>query len=212
MIVRERRLLRLKLLGISALAVTAFTMANLVPTGASASPARKHGHPIRIIVLRGWVHYPHRHAQPGPASNGPQACYEHTFSEVDASRYVFFWDGITWFSDGPGGKVTGSITRTTRISATISVGAEISINELFADSKVTVSAAVTKEATTTTGHTYEHNIPANLYGNIEYGVLGYQLQWSRWHEDRGCRFTELDSGSGTVPTVAQRWRWFTTTS
>lgn len=212
MSVRERRLLRLRPLGISVLAVAAFTMANLVPTSASASPAHKHGHPIRVIALRSWVHYHHKHTAPSSVSNAPRACFEHTFSEIDASRYVFFWDGVTWFSDGPGGQVTGTITRTTRRSVTISVGAEISINELFADSKVTVSAAVTKEATTTTGHEYKHTIPAHLYGNIEYGLLGYQLQWSRWHEDRGCRFTELDSGSGTVPTVAQRWRWFTTTS
>jgi hypothetical protein len=211
MFIRERR--TLKFLGISALAVAAFTMANLAPTNASASPAKKkHGHPIPVIALRGWHHYRHSHAQPGPVSNAPLACPERTYSEIDASRYVLFWDGITWFSDGPGGVVTGSVTKTSRRSITISVGAEISINELFADSKVTVSAAVTKEATTTTGHSYKHDIPANLYGNLEFGVLGYQVQWSKWHETHGCQFIELDSGTGTVPTVGQRFHFYTTTS
>jgi hypothetical protein len=155
-----------------------------------------------VIVLGKWVHYHHPHGS-------PQACYEHTYSEIDAARYVFIWDGRTWYRDGPGGRVTGTVERRSDISATISVGATISIGFLVADSQVTVSAAVTRTASITTGHSYFHDIPARRFGNIEYGAWGYQVDWSQWREDRGCRFTELAAGTGMVPTVAVGWFYWT---
>jgi hypothetical protein len=74
---------------------------------------------------------------------------------------------------------------------------------------VTVSKSVTRTASITTGHSYSHNIPANKFGNIEYGAWGYQLTWSKWREDRGCRFTKLGSGTGMVPTKAVGWYYWT---
>ena len=82
----------------------------------------------------------------------PRHCGAHNFSQIDASRYVFIWDRQTWFRDGPGGIITGTVQNQSQIAASISVGASISINDIVAESQVTVSASVTKTVSTTKGH------------------------------------------------------------
>jgi hypothetical protein len=127
-----------------------------------------------------------------------------------SGRYVFLWDRVTWYHDGPGGRVTGEVHTQRQVSATLSYGADISINELIAESKVTISRSVTKSVTTTTGHTYYHDIPAKKYGNLQYGAWGYAVSWVKEYRHSNCKITVLGRGTGTVPTVAVGWHYFTT--
>ena len=43
---------------------------------------------------------------------------------------------------------------------------------------------------------------------MQYGVWGYNVNWSQWHVNGNCSTNELASGSGTVPTSAQGWNYF----
>jgi hypothetical protein len=159
------------------LAVAAAVLASFAPAGASASTASRH-HAIPVVVLRKWKTYKHKHKAAAEVGVVPKHCPAHNFSEIDASRYVFIWDKHTWFRDGPGGIITGTVQKQSQIAASISVGASISINDIIAESQVTVSVSVTKTVSTTKGHQYSHDIPANKFGNIEYGAWGYQVKWS----------------------------------
>src|SRR5690242_15885412 len=51
---------------------------------------------------------------------------------ITSSHYYLIWDGVTWFHDGPGGTVTGQVQRQTQVSATLSYGADITLNDLVA--------------------------------------------------------------------------------
>lgn len=127
-------------------------------------------------------------------------------------KYVFLWDQVTWYHDGPGGRVTGEVHTARQVSATISYGADISINELIAESKVSISRSVTKSVTTTTGHTYYHDIPANKFGNLRYGAWGYNVSWVKEYRHSNCTITVEGRGTGTVPTVAVGWYYWSTNS
>jgi hypothetical protein len=190
------------------LAITAAVLANFAAAGASASTARRH-HAIRVVVLGKWKYYKHKHRAAAAVGSVPRHCQGHNFSQIDSSRYVFIWDGKTWHRDGPGGVVTGTVTKTSQISAEISVGASISINDIVAESQVTVSVSVTKTVSTSTGNGYSHNIPANKFGNIEYGAWGYQVKWSYWRLNQNCTATELSHGTGMVPIIATGWHYWT---
>ena len=148
----------------------------------------------------------------GATPRVPQNCGYDVWSRIDSHQGFHMWDGKTWFKDGPGGTVTASVHRTSTMSASISAGAEISINELIADSKVSISASVTRTVSTTTGHTYTHSIPSGKYGNLQYGTWAYHVTWSKWRQNGNCTVTELAAGYGTVPTVAVGWKYFTTSS
>jgi hypothetical protein len=188
------------------LAIMAAVLANFAAAGASASTAARH-HGIRVVVLGKWKHYSHKHK--GTAGKAPEHCLEGYVSEIDSSRYVFIWDRKTWFRDGPGGTVSGTVTKASQIAASISVGASISINDLITDSQVTVSASVTKTVSTSVGNGYSHGIPARKFGDIEYGAWGYQVKWSYWRRNANCTATELDHGTGMVPIVATGWHYWT---
>lgn len=198
MIIHSRRGNRApRLAGVLIAAACALGMLAPASASASTSPAARH-HAIPVAVLGNWVHYKHKHG----SASGARHCPGTVISEIDASRHVFIWDKKNWFFGGPGGKVSGSVTKTTHIGATISAGATISISDLISDASVTVSASVTRSDSTTLGHAYSHKVPAHKIGNIEYGALGYQLQWSQWQETANCRAHEIGQGSGMVPTVA----------
>ena len=142
----------------------------------------------------------------------PRNCGYEVWSRIDSYQGFHMWDGKTWLKDGPGGVVTADVQKTTTMSASISAGAEISVNELVADSKVTISASVTRTVTTTTGHHYSHSIPARKFGNLQYGAWAYRVSWSKWRQNGNCSVTKLAAGTGTVPTVAVGWKYFSTSS
>ena len=70
---------------------------------------------------------------------------------------------------------------------TISYGADISLNDLVASVKASVSHSATRSVTTTVGHTYTHPVPANKFGNLKYGAWGYYID--------GCTSARLDCPS-----------------
>ncbi len=152
------------------------------------------------------VYYKHNHATANAVR--PNSCPADTWSQIDSSSYIFEWDGVTYFRDGPGGSMSVSNTVARQISATISASASISTDELVVDVKVDVSASATTQLTTTTGHIYNHNITAGKYGNVQYGAWGYNVHWSRWRQNPNCTSTELDAGTGTVPTTAVGWNYW----
>jgi hypothetical protein len=129
-----------------------------------------------------------------------------------SGQYKFIWDGSTWWHDGPGGTITGTVQVQRQISATISYGADITINDLVSSVKASISGSATNSLTTTLGHTYTHTIPSTMYGNLKYGAWGYAVSWVKEYRHSDCTITVLGRGTGTVPTVATGWYYYSTTS
>lgn len=129
-----------------------------------------------------------------------------------SGHYVFIWDGATWWHDGPGGTISGTVQHQRQISATISYGADISVNDLVSSVKMSISGSATRSLTTTLGHTYTHVIPATKYGNLKYGAWGYAVNWVKEYRHSNCTITVLGRGTGTVPTVATGWYYYSTNS
>lgn len=129
-----------------------------------------------------------------------------------SGHYTFIWDGATWWHDGPGGTISGTVQRQRQISASISYGADISVNDLVSSVKVSINASATRSLTTTLGHTYTHSIPSNKYGNLKYGAWGYTVNWVKEYRHSNCTITVLGRGTGTVPTVATGWYYYSTNS
>lgn len=129
-----------------------------------------------------------------------------------SGKYVFLWDGVTWWHDGPGGTITGQVQRTRTISSTISYGADITMSDLISSVKASISGSATNSVATTLGHTYTHAIPSNAYGNLKYGAWGYNVTWKKEYRHSNCTITVLGQGTGTVPTVATGWYYYSTSS
>ncbi|HXR73538.1 hypothetical protein [Actinocrinis sp.] len=129
-----------------------------------------------------------------------------------SGRYVFLWDGTTWWHDGPGGTITGTVQVTRTISSTLSYGADITMSDLINSVKASISNAATKSVATTKGHTYTHSIPATKYGNLKYGAWGYSVTWKKEYRHSNCTISVLGQGTGTVPTVATGWYYYNTNS
>ena len=149
----------------------------------------------------------------GPASASPAApasCAADVIVGITSSRYVFMWDGVTWWHDGPGGTITGQVQRQRQVSATISYGADITLSDLISSVKATINKSATRSVTTTVGHTYSHNIPANKFGNLKYGAWGYSVSWVKDYRHTNCTITVQGRGTGTVPTVAVGWYYYNT--
>lgn len=146
----------------------------------------------------------------GPAVTS--SCAADVVIGITSSRYVFMWDHVTWWHDGPGGTVTGQVQVQRQISATISYGADITLNDLVSSVKVSISSSATRSTTTTLGHTYSHVIPANKFGNLKYGAWGYSVSWVKEYRHSNCTITVLGRGTGTVPTVAKGWYYYNTNS
>jgi hypothetical protein len=122
------------------------------------------------------------------------------------------WDGTTWFKDGPGGSMTVSVTTTRTISASISAGAQISVSDLVSTAQLSITTTVTGSVTTTIGHSYTHAIPANEYGNMKYGSWGYYVHWEILYRHSNCTETVVQTGTGSVPTTAVGWEYYSTTT
>jgi hypothetical protein len=131
---------------------------------------------------------------------------------ITSSHYYLIWDGVTWFHDGPGGTVTGQVQRQAQVSATISYGADITLNDLVASVKASINSAATRSVTTTIGHSYTHSIPANKFGNLKYGAWGYSVGWVKEYRHSNCTITVLGRGTGRVPTKATGWYYYSTNS
>lgn len=149
---------------------------------------------------------------PASAATITPNCAADVVLAITSANYHFLWDGVTWFHDGPGGSVTGTVQRQRTISATISAGAEVSTDELVVAAKATVSSSVTKQMQTTLGHAYTHSIPSNKFGNLKYGGWGYSVGWTYEYRHSNCTITKIQTGTGTVPTVAQGWYYYNTNS
>ena len=147
-----------------------------------------------------------------PSANASVYCdpgYYYTFPS--RSSYHLPASG-TYFKDGPGGKITGSVTSSTTVSATGTVSAGASISGIVASAKVDVSASITKSVAITVGHSYEHNITSGKYGNMRYGSWGYKLAWKYKYIYSNCDTVTKSYGTAKVPTGAVGWRYWETSS
>jgi hypothetical protein len=146
----------------------------------------------------------------GPAVTS--SCAADVVVGITSSHYYLIWDGVTWFHDGPGGMVTGHVERQAQVSATISYGADITLNDLVASVKASINNSATRSVTTTIGHSYSHSIPANKFGNLKYGAWGYAVSWVKEYRHSNCTITVLGRGTGRVPTKATGWYYYNTNS
>jgi hypothetical protein len=125
------------------------------------------------------------------------------------THQVFMWDGVTWYKAGPGGTMEATITTSTTISATASVG--ISPSDLAGATQAIDTTARSSVTTTTTTKAYTHSVPPNEYGNLKYGSWGDFVHWEILYRHSDCTTSIVQTGTGNVPTVELGWYYFSTT-
>lgn len=136
------------------------------------------------------------------AAQAEPHCLEDTRYEIQKSENIFIWDKKTFFRDGPGGVLHGTVTKASTIGGTFGTKAETEINAIFTKVKLEVNASVTRSMTTTVGHTYDHAITEGYYGQVRYGTWGPSVQWRKIQMFADCSFKVLSSGKALLPTPA----------
>lgn len=137
----------------------------------------------------------------------PTGCYD-----ITSQTSYHLWDGKTWWKDGFGGTVTGTVSSSSTVSSTATGSGSFTVGGIVAQAKIEVSPSVTNSTVTTTGHTYSHNITSNMYGNLRYGSWGYYVGWARYYDSASCTTTRVASGTAKVSSVAVGWRYYETSS
>ncbi|MGW3723851.1 hypothetical protein [Streptomyces sp. NPDC000851] len=123
-----------------------------------------------------------------------------------------WWNG-TKYKDGPGGKMTVSVTKSGTITGEVTVGAEGELDAVVAKAKASISAKISVSVGVTTGHTYSHDISRNKYGHLQYGSWGYKVTWEKYRASgNGCDGVKIGSGKATLPTKETGWKYWETSS
>ncbi|MFE0348343.1 hypothetical protein [Streptomyces griseoluteus] len=117
------------------------------------------------------------------------------------------------FKDGPGGSVTGSVTKTGTISASLTATGNVTIGAILAKAKTQVSASITGSVAIAVGHTYSHNIASKKYGHLQYGDWGYLVHWKKYRLDSDtCGGIVTASGTAKLPTHSVGFKYWETSS
>lgn len=148
-----------------------------------------------------------------PAASASIYCdpgYYYSFPSTTSSYHI--GASGTYFKDGPGGTMTGSVTTATTVSVTGTVSAGATLSGIVASAKVEVSASITSSTAITVGHTYSHTITSGKYGNMRYGSWGYKLNWEYRYMYSNCTSVAKSYGTAYAPTGAVGWRYWETTS
>lgn len=114
--------------------------------------------------------------------------------------------------DGPGGKITGSVSIATTATATMTVGASAELGNIIAKAKVEVSASLSNSTAITIGHYYEHAITSNKYGHMQYGAWGNDVGWRKEQDTPKCTTVVVASGTARIPSSTVGWRYWETAS
>lgn len=141
------------------------------------------------------------------AAQAEPHCLEGTRYEIQNPKSIFMWDGETYFRDGPGGTLHGSVTKASTIAGTFGTKVETEINAIVTKVKVEVSASVTKAVTTTVGHVYDHTIKDGMYGEVKYGTWGFRVQWRKLRMFSDCSYKVLAANRADVPTKAVGFKY-----
>lgn len=147
-----------------------------------------------------------------PATAGTQGCPTEYYYDITSNTGYHMWDGRTYFKDGPGGTITGSVTRTGTVTTSVSATGSYSVGGIVAQAKIEVSGSLTQSVAISVGHTYSRNITAGRYGNMKYGSWGQRVGWRYLVDKSDCKTYTISSGTAYIPTAAVGWRYWETTS
>lgn len=137
-------------------------------------------------------------ARPGAAH--PMMCPPGTSTQIDKHWSTFVKQAGQLWTGGPGGTLSVTSTKSTQLQSTKSGSATVKIDEILADTSVTLGYSVSKSVTTSIGATYSHPIPNGKKGTIAYGSWAIGVDWSSWREGGNCKATKTGSGSATLLT------------
>lgn len=124
-----------------------------------------------------------------------------------------WWNG-TEYQDGPGGTMSGTVTKSGTISADVTGTGGVDVDAIILTAKVSVSTKIGGSVSISTGHTYSHPVSRNKYGHLQYGSWGWKTTWKRWRSSSGssCNTVEIGHGSATLPTSSTGWKYWETSS
>ncbi|MGV9249776.1 hypothetical protein [Streptomyces sp. NPDC003710] len=151
------------------------------------------------------------------SENAPRMCDRpetwYTITSKKAVHVPSWWNG-TEYKDGPGGNMSGTVTKSGTISADVTGTGGVDVDAIVLTAKVSVSTKIGGSVTITTGHTYSHPVSSNKYGHLQYGSWGYKLTWKKWRSSSGrsCKTVEIGHGTATVPTSSTGWKYWETSS
>jgi hypothetical protein len=114
------------------------------------------------------------------------------------------------FKDGPGGTISGSVSRTDSLAATFGVATSAEADGIFAKAKVEINASVTRSVSATIGHHYTHKIRRGHYGHLAYGSWAKLVGWRKVQHTWDCKTNVLKRGKARLPTRSVGWHYWAT--
>lgn len=148
-------------------------------------------------------------AAPASGSRGfTDECTPNDHIEITGKRSNFMPADGNYFKAGPGGKMVVTSKNASTVTTTLTGTAGVTVDSVIASAQISVSVSVAKAVTVETGIQYEHEIAPGKYGNIQYGVYGWDIDWAKVRVYSNCTYTNLAVGSGKVPSRAYGWQYW----
>lgn len=140
-------------------------------------------------------------------------CIIKTWYEThDEGQLRMSFPGMPIFKNGPGGSVTGEYSKSSTVSASVSVGGEVDIDAVLVSVKASVSTTLAKSYTVGVVIKYTHPISANKFGNLQYVSFGKRIGYKHYRLNRNCSTTLLNQGVVNYPTNSLGWYFWESNS
>ncbi|MBB5130810.1 hypothetical protein HNP84_000498 [Thermocatellispora tengchongensis] len=141
-------------------------------------------------------------------------CRPDFFVKLDDLSPMNFFIPRTRFIDGPGGTITATVERETRVYAEIEIEREqqpeLTRRDIIRRFRLMINPLLAEEHVVRAGHQYTHEISKGKYGNLWYRVFGYRVGFTAWRQLGTCRLHRVTSGVASVPARVEGWKYWET--
>lgn len=148
-----------------------------------------------------------------PLAAAPNACCVVTNQySVTATAVRIPFKNIKPIKDGPGGKIEVSQTYSGSASYSVTAGAESEVGAVLAKAKVSISGTLSKTNSTSSTHTYSHDITKGKYGHVQYVSWGKKVNYRKYRTNANCSTTTIATGTINFPSSEEGWYYWETSS
>lgn len=151
------------------------------------------------------------HAEPADADIAACPDAGKHFVEASNARDTHIGTGNVWKA-GPGGTVSAAIEHNQTASVTLSreLSGTVGISEVVSASG-TIGLSTQESSTISESFGYSHDVPPDMYGNIQFGNWGWDVDIHVYDFDSNCSPVNEQFGSARVPS-SDHWGynyWYT---
>ncbi|WP_411080762.1 hypothetical protein [Streptomyces sp. cmx-18-6] len=131
--------------------------------------------------------------------------------DITSNKLLHISVGKT-FKKGPGGTLTGKVTKKEMIRSRVPVTGGASAAGVIAQAKREVKDTLRKEVPTSVGSKFTRKVAKKKYGNMRYGSWGQQVKWRYYQETPDCKRTTRATGTANIVSTLRGWRYWETAS